>query len=193
MQHLCSQDWCCNNDAECLAVQLPGRGTRAKEPFLPSTQEAAKQLLPVVASRLQDTPYLVQLCLHAAAVPPAAAAAVVRRTVAKYAFPSSCLMQLQSQSLSATLAAAAEVCIHAAQQRTFLREAILQEACVVQQTRCCMQQVCMALCLNLDCHVIKVYVLWPRLTVTIAESPTAVCQVLDNWPEGAVCCPVCRL
>ena len=32
---------------------------RAKEPFLPSMQEAARQLLPVVASLLQDTPYIV--------------------------------------------------------------------------------------------------------------------------------------
>lgn len=53
------QDWCRHHGAECLAVQLPGRGMRAKEPFLPSLQEAARQLLPVVASLLQDTPYIV--------------------------------------------------------------------------------------------------------------------------------------
>ncbi|KAL3140709.1 hypothetical protein ABBQ32_005265 [Trebouxia sp. C0010 RCD-2024] len=52
-------DWCRQVGAECLAVQLPGRGMRAKEPFLPSMQEAVRQLLPVLASRLQDTPYVV--------------------------------------------------------------------------------------------------------------------------------------
>ena len=53
------QDWCSHHGAECLAVQLPGRGMRVKEPFLPSMQELARQLLPVVASLLQDTPYIV--------------------------------------------------------------------------------------------------------------------------------------
>ncbi|KAL3147970.1 hypothetical protein ABBQ38_014265 [Trebouxia sp. C0009 RCD-2024] len=52
-------DWCRQVGAECLAVQLPGRGMRTKEPILPSTQEAARQLLPILASRLQDTPYIV--------------------------------------------------------------------------------------------------------------------------------------
>lgn len=58
------QEWCRDNQAECLAVQLPGRGMRGKEPFLPSLQEAARQLLPVVASRLQDTPYVVRYAPH---------------------------------------------------------------------------------------------------------------------------------
>lgn len=52
-------DWCRKNGAECLAVQLPGRGLRTKEPFLTSPQEAAQQLLPIIASRLAQTPYIV--------------------------------------------------------------------------------------------------------------------------------------
>ncbi|DBA87618.1 TPA: hypothetical protein ACH3X1_004636 [Trebouxia sp. C0004] len=52
-------DWCRKNGAECLAVQLPGRGMRSKEPFLTSAQEAAQQLLPIIASRLAQTPYIV--------------------------------------------------------------------------------------------------------------------------------------
>ena len=32
---------------------------RSKEPFLSSSQEAAQKLFPVVASRLQETPYIV--------------------------------------------------------------------------------------------------------------------------------------
>ncbi|KAA6425939.1 MAG: Oleoyl-(acyl-carrier-) hydrolase [Trebouxia sp. A1-2] len=52
-------DWCRKNGADCLAVQLPGRGMRSKEPFLTSMQEAAQQLLPIIATRLVQTPYVV--------------------------------------------------------------------------------------------------------------------------------------
>lgn len=52
-------EWCRENAAECLAVQLPGHMMRGGEPFLTSPQEVAAQLLPVVASRIQDTPYVV--------------------------------------------------------------------------------------------------------------------------------------
>ena len=55
------QGWCRKNEVECLAMQLPGRGMRSKEPFLASPQEAAQQLLPVVADRLADAPYVVCL------------------------------------------------------------------------------------------------------------------------------------
>ena len=58
------QDWCRRSHAECLAVQLPGRSMHSTEPFLTSLQEAARQLLPVVASRLQDTPYIVGHASH---------------------------------------------------------------------------------------------------------------------------------
>jgi surfactin synthase thioesterase subunit len=40
-------------------VQLPGRAGRLREPPLPSCQALAAALLPVVASRLLDTPYVV--------------------------------------------------------------------------------------------------------------------------------------
>lgn len=53
------QEWCRRKGAECLAVQLPGRAMRTAEPFLTSAQQLATELLPVVASRLQDTPYIV--------------------------------------------------------------------------------------------------------------------------------------
>ena len=42
-------------------MQLPGRGLRTKEPFLTSPQEAAQQLLPIIASRLAQTPYIVSV------------------------------------------------------------------------------------------------------------------------------------
>eukprot|EP00884_Botryococcus_braunii_P006353 jgi/Botrbrau1/15719/Bobra.4_1s0089.2 len=54
-----SQEWCRANDAECVAVQLPGRGLRSKEVPLRSCQEVAQELLPVVASRLQSAPYVI--------------------------------------------------------------------------------------------------------------------------------------
>ncbi|GIL59181.1 hypothetical protein Vafri_13849, partial [Volvox africanus] len=45
---------------ELLAVQLPGRGSRSREPFLPSAQAAAKEILPVVTPLLQSgVPYAV--------------------------------------------------------------------------------------------------------------------------------------
>mmetsp|Transcript_281 Transcript_281/g.407 ORF Transcript_281/g.407 Transcript_281/m.407 type:complete len:365 (+) Transcript_281:264-1358(+) len=52
-------DWCRANDAECLAVQLPGRGARLREDLLGSAAEAAAALLPIVASKLADVPYIV--------------------------------------------------------------------------------------------------------------------------------------
>ena len=49
-----------------MAVQLPGRVMRSAEPFLTSAQQLATELLPIVASRLQDTPYVVSRlhCYH---------------------------------------------------------------------------------------------------------------------------------
>ena len=44
--------WCRSNDAELLAVQLPGRAARAKEPPFLSARDAARALMPVVARRL---------------------------------------------------------------------------------------------------------------------------------------------
>lgn len=52
-------EWCRANRAECLAVQLPGRGTRLREPFIASAEDAADALFPVIASRLVDAPYVV--------------------------------------------------------------------------------------------------------------------------------------
>jgi hypothetical protein len=77
-------DWCRASQVEVLAVQLPGRGARAKEPFLPDaqvcmrregypesveaaccgfayarSQTAAAEALAVLASRLCDAPYCV--------------------------------------------------------------------------------------------------------------------------------------
>ena len=54
------QDWCRGHQAECLAVQLPGRNMRRSEPFLGSCQEVAQALFPVVASRLSNMPYYVR-------------------------------------------------------------------------------------------------------------------------------------
>ena len=58
------QEWCRANDAECLAVQLPGRNLRRSEPPFSSCQQAAEALFPVVASSLATTPYLVSWSLH---------------------------------------------------------------------------------------------------------------------------------
>ena len=52
-------EWCRANRAECLAVQLPGRGSRLREPFLASAEDAANALFPVIASRLVDAPYVI--------------------------------------------------------------------------------------------------------------------------------------
>jgi surfactin synthase thioesterase subunit len=54
-----AQEWCRANGAECLAVQPPGRAMRNKEEMVNSAAELAAQLLPIVASRLQQTPYIV--------------------------------------------------------------------------------------------------------------------------------------
>jgi hypothetical protein len=55
-----SQEWCRANRAECLAVQPPGRAMRLREPCATSCQDLAAALLPVVASKLYDTPYVVR-------------------------------------------------------------------------------------------------------------------------------------
>ncbi|PRW20885.1 Monothiol glutaredoxin- chloroplastic [Chlorella sorokiniana] len=52
-------DWCRANVAECLAVQPPGRNTRSREPPFTACRDLAAALLPVVASRLLDAPYVV--------------------------------------------------------------------------------------------------------------------------------------
>ncbi|EFN56085.1 hypothetical protein CHLNCDRAFT_145600 [Chlorella variabilis] len=52
-------DWCRANDAECLAVQPPGRNMRGKEPPFTSCEALAAALLPVLASRLLGAPYVV--------------------------------------------------------------------------------------------------------------------------------------
>lgn len=56
-----AQDWCRANDAECLAVQPPGRNMRGKEPPFTSCEALAAALLPVLASRLLGAPYVVSL------------------------------------------------------------------------------------------------------------------------------------
>lgn len=52
-------EWCRANHAECLAVQPPGRAMRLHEPCAASCQDLAAALLPVVASKLYDTPYVI--------------------------------------------------------------------------------------------------------------------------------------
>ena len=41
-------------------MQLPGRAMRSKEASVTSATELAAQLLPIVASRLVDAPYMVR-------------------------------------------------------------------------------------------------------------------------------------
>lgn len=53
------QEWCRANGAECLAMQPPGRNMRGKEAPLTTCASLAAALLPVVASRLLDVPYVV--------------------------------------------------------------------------------------------------------------------------------------
>lgn len=62
------QDWCRANAAECLAVQPPGRNTRSREAPFTTCRELAAALLPVVASRLLDAPYVVSWKVTAAAL-----------------------------------------------------------------------------------------------------------------------------
>ncbi|PNW78637.1 hypothetical protein CHLRE_09g388900v5 [Chlamydomonas reinhardtii] len=52
-------EWCRGRDVELLAVQLPGRAARLREPFLDSAQDFAAQLLPVLAPLLaqRNVPY----------------------------------------------------------------------------------------------------------------------------------------
>ena len=54
------QEWCRANGAECLAVQPPGRNMRGKEAPLTTCQALAAALLPAVASRLLEAPYVVR-------------------------------------------------------------------------------------------------------------------------------------
>lgn len=59
-----TQEWCRAHSAECLAVQPPGRNMRNKEKPLTSAVDLANMLLPVVATRLLSTPYVVCFCLE---------------------------------------------------------------------------------------------------------------------------------
>jgi surfactin synthase thioesterase subunit len=59
-----SQEWCRANKAECLAVQPPGRNMRLREPCITTCQDLAEALLPVVASKLSEAPYIVSHCLE---------------------------------------------------------------------------------------------------------------------------------
>ncbi|PSC76020.1 alpha beta-hydrolase [Micractinium conductrix] len=52
-------EWCRANGVECLAVQPPGRLLRGREPPFTRCCDIAEALLPVVASKLIDTPYVV--------------------------------------------------------------------------------------------------------------------------------------
>ncbi|KXZ41714.1 hypothetical protein GPECTOR_309g844 [Gonium pectorale] len=53
-------EWCRSVGAELLAVQLPGRATRAREPFITTAQGIAASLLPVVGHALgSGVPYVV--------------------------------------------------------------------------------------------------------------------------------------
>ncbi|EFJ44187.1 hypothetical protein VOLCADRAFT_118842 [Volvox carteri f. nagariensis] len=53
-------EWCRSSDVEMLAVQMPGRGSRAREPFITTAQAAARELLPVVQPLLESgVPYAV--------------------------------------------------------------------------------------------------------------------------------------
>lgn len=53
-------EWCrTDNRAECLAPQYPGRAMRMKEQPITTAKEMAKQLLPVVASKLYDVPWIL--------------------------------------------------------------------------------------------------------------------------------------
>ncbi|GLC55787.1 hypothetical protein PLESTB_001028800 [Pleodorina starrii] len=48
-------EWCRVNRVELLAVQMPGRGSRAREPFITNAQAAAQALLPVVTPLLESS------------------------------------------------------------------------------------------------------------------------------------------
>ncbi|CAL8468350.1 g7890 [Coccomyxa elongata] len=52
-------EWCRSNGAECLAVQPPGRNMRMKEACITTCRHMAAALLPVLAPKLQQTPYIV--------------------------------------------------------------------------------------------------------------------------------------
>lgn len=54
------QEWCSAHGVECLAVQPPGRLLRGREPPFTRCCDIAEALLPVVASKLIDTPYVVR-------------------------------------------------------------------------------------------------------------------------------------
>ena len=53
------QEWCRANGAEVHAVQPPGRNLRGREPPLTTAAGLAAALLPVVASRLAEAPYVI--------------------------------------------------------------------------------------------------------------------------------------
>jgi len=51
-------EWCKANDAEVLSVQLPGRAARKDESFIFEIRKVAQALLPIVAGKLADVPYV---------------------------------------------------------------------------------------------------------------------------------------
>ncbi|KAL4515951.1 hypothetical protein Ndes2526B_g00665 [Nannochloris sp. 'desiccata'] len=52
-------EWCRENQVECLAPQYPGRALRLHEPRITTAADMAAALLPVVASKLYDTPWVL--------------------------------------------------------------------------------------------------------------------------------------
>lgn len=57
-------EWCRENKAECLAPQYPGRGMRMKDARITCARDMAAALLPVVASKLYDTPWVVSMRIY---------------------------------------------------------------------------------------------------------------------------------
>ena len=51
-------EWCKQNGAEMLAVQLPGRANRRDESYIFEIRKVAEELLQIVASTLADVPYV---------------------------------------------------------------------------------------------------------------------------------------
>ncbi len=63
-QEFCAgQGWCRSNGAECLAMQPPGRNMRMKEACITTCRQMTAALLPVLAPKLQQTPYIVSCML----------------------------------------------------------------------------------------------------------------------------------
>jgi medium-chain acyl-[acyl-carrier-protein] hydrolase len=52
-------EWCRENQVECLAPQYPGRALRLQEPRITKATDMAAALLPIVASKLYDTPWVL--------------------------------------------------------------------------------------------------------------------------------------